>query len=191
MSDENEVHHDIHDFDAMIAGTSSNIEDDDTVYIGTHTDIERREQINQCNLIEALFIENNIILDDDSDDYPKETDYQFPSSPQPAVHLNNFPSIIEIVKGSILYNVSGVSQDVDSGSTLQSMSDAARHAKLDKKRHQAFQIICCTFMLSWLDELYTKENHRQACGIISDGITGQLSSDYKEVVKILIDRGAR
>eukprot|EP00957_Ditylum_brightwellii_P046727 3546005-Ditylum_brightwellii.AAC.1 len=55
-----------------------------------------------------------------------------PSSPQPTVNLDNFLSIIEIVKGSMLYNVSDVSQDVDSGNTLQSMSDAARHTKLDK-----------------------------------------------------------
>eukprot|EP00957_Ditylum_brightwellii_P041793 3164403-Ditylum_brightwellii.AAC.1 len=71
------------------------------------------------------------------------------------------------------------------------MSGAARHVKLDKKQHQAFQIICCTFMLSWLDEFYTKENHRQVFGIISDGTTGQLSNDYKEVVKVLNDHGAR
>eukprot|EP00957_Ditylum_brightwellii_P025143 1903027-Ditylum_brightwellii.AAC.1 len=69
-----------------------------------------------------------------------------PSSLQPTVNLDNFLSIIEIVKGSILYNVSDVSQDVEIGSTLQSISDAARHAKLDKKQHQAFQIIYCTFM---------------------------------------------
>eukprot|EP00957_Ditylum_brightwellii_P027708 2094269-Ditylum_brightwellii.AAC.1 len=121
----------------MTAGTSSNIEDDDTGYTGTHKEIERRGHINQINLINAPFVESNIILDDDSDDCLEGTDSQVPSFPQPAVNLDNFLSIIEIVKVSILYNVSDMSQDMDSGSTLQSMSDAARHAKLDKK-HQAF-----------------------------------------------------
>eukprot|EP00957_Ditylum_brightwellii_P116420 8880537-Ditylum_brightwellii.AAC.1 len=113
----------------MTARSCNNIEDDDVEYIGTHREIERSIQINQCNLIEAPFIESNIILDDDSDDCSEETDDQIPPSPQPAVNLDNFPSIIEMVKGSILYNVSNVSQDVDSRITLQSISDAARHAK--------------------------------------------------------------
>eukprot|EP00957_Ditylum_brightwellii_P010409 787092-Ditylum_brightwellii.AAC.1 len=72
-----------------------------------------------------------MILGDNSDDCPEETDDQMPSTPQPAVNLDNFPSITEIMKSSILYNVSDVPRDVDSGRTLQSMSDAARHAKLD------------------------------------------------------------
>eukprot|EP00957_Ditylum_brightwellii_P159784 12161836-Ditylum_brightwellii.AAC.1 len=55
----------------MAAGTSSNIKDDDTRYISTHKEIERRGHINQSNLIEAPFVENNIILDDDSDDCPE------------------------------------------------------------------------------------------------------------------------
>eukprot|EP00957_Ditylum_brightwellii_P076386 5805568-Ditylum_brightwellii.AAC.1 len=109
----------------MSAGSSNNIEDDDIGYVGTHKEIERRGQINQCNLIEAHFIEGNIILDDDSNDYTEETDDQVPSFPQPAVNLDNFPSIIEIVKGSILYNISDVPQSADSKNTLQSMSDAA------------------------------------------------------------------
>eukprot|EP00957_Ditylum_brightwellii_P104674 7976623-Ditylum_brightwellii.AAC.1 len=117
----------------MTAGTSSNIEDDYTGYIGTHKEIEGRGNINQSNLIEAPFVESNIILDDDSDNCPEKIDDQIPSSPQPAINLDNFPSIIEIVKGSVLYNVSDVPQDVDSESTLKSMSDATKHAKLDKK----------------------------------------------------------
>eukprot|EP00957_Ditylum_brightwellii_P128256 9781996-Ditylum_brightwellii.AAC.1 len=132
----------------MTAGSSNGIEDEYTEYIGTHKEIKRRGQINQHNLIEAPFIESNVILDDDSNDYTEETDDQPPSSPQPAVRLDNFPSIIEIGKGSILYNVSDVSQSVDSRNTLQSISDATRQAKLDKKQHQAFQIIYCTFILS-------------------------------------------
>eukprot|EP00957_Ditylum_brightwellii_P161728 12313828-Ditylum_brightwellii.AAC.1 len=108
----------------MTAGVTSNIEDDDTGHSGTHKEIEKRGHIAQSNLIDAPFVESNIILDDDT------------------VNLDTFPSIIEIVKGSIQYNVSDVFQDVDSGSTLQLMSDAARYAKLDKKQHQAFQIIC-------------------------------------------------
>eukprot|EP00957_Ditylum_brightwellii_P107982 8237623-Ditylum_brightwellii.AAC.1 len=75
----------------MTAGTSSNIEDDGTGYIGTHKEIKRRGHINQSNLIRAPFVESNIILDDDSDDFPEETDDQVPSSPQPAVNLDNFP----------------------------------------------------------------------------------------------------
>eukprot|EP00957_Ditylum_brightwellii_P078356 5958211-Ditylum_brightwellii.AAC.1 len=105
----------------MAAGTSNNIEDGDTGYIGAHKEIERRGHINQSNLIESSFVESNIILDNDSDDCPEETDDQMPSSSQPTVNLDNFPSIIKILK---------------------------------------------------------------------DGITGQLSSDYKEVTKILIDHGA-
>eukprot|EP00957_Ditylum_brightwellii_P102233 7793310-Ditylum_brightwellii.AAC.1 len=88
----------------MTARSSNAIEDDDIGYIGAHKKIERRGQMNQSNLIEAPFIESNIILDDDSDDCTKETDYQLPSSPQPAINLDNFPSIIETVKGSILHN---------------------------------------------------------------------------------------
>eukprot|EP00957_Ditylum_brightwellii_P172873 13160672-Ditylum_brightwellii.AAC.1 len=75
----------------MTAETSSNIEDDDTGYISTHKEIERRGHINQYNLIEVPFFESNIILDYDSDDFPEETDDQMPSSPQPAVNLDNFP----------------------------------------------------------------------------------------------------
>eukprot|EP00957_Ditylum_brightwellii_P066449 5044587-Ditylum_brightwellii.AAC.1 len=74
-----------------------------------------------------------------------------PSSPQPVVNLDNFPSIIEIVKGSIPYNISDMSQDVDSGSILQSMSGAARHAKLDKNniRHsRSFAVHSCYYRLS-------------------------------------------
>eukprot|EP00957_Ditylum_brightwellii_P207851 15354789-Ditylum_brightwellii.AAC.1 len=111
--------------------------------------MERRSQINQCNLIDAPFTEGNGILDDNSNDYTEENDDRIPSSPQPAANLDNFPSIIEIVKGSILYNLSDVPQGVDIENTLQSMSDAAK----------------------------------QASRSISDGIVGQLSSDYKEVVK--------
>eukprot|EP00957_Ditylum_brightwellii_P041257 3123593-Ditylum_brightwellii.AAC.1 len=143
----------------MTAGSSKNVEDDDIGYISTHKEIERRDQINQCNLIETPFIENNVVLDNDSNDYTEEADDQIPSSPQPTVNLDNLPSAIEIVKGSILYNVSDVPQGVESENTPQPMSDAATYANLDKKQHQAFKIICCTFMLSWLDELYTKENH--------------------------------
>eukprot|EP00957_Ditylum_brightwellii_P212355 15367198-Ditylum_brightwellii.AAC.4 len=189
-SDENEVYCGTHDFDEMTAEASNDIEDNGTGNIGTHKDIERRGQINQCNLIEAPFVESNIILNDDIYDCTGETNDQMPSSPQLAVNLNNFPSIIEIVKGSILYNISDVSQDSDSGITLQSIPDAARQANLDKKQHQEFQIICCTFMISWLGKLYMKENHRQVVGVILDGITRQLSSDYKEVTKILINHGA-
>eukprot|EP00957_Ditylum_brightwellii_P083835 6372448-Ditylum_brightwellii.AAC.1 len=126
----------------MTTRSSNDIEDDDIGYIGIHTEIKRRDQINQCNLIEAPFIESNIILDDDSDNFSEEADDQIPSFLQSVVNLDNFPSIIEIVKGSILYNVSNVSQDVDSRSTLQSVSDAARYAKLNRKQHQALQIIC-------------------------------------------------
>ena len=46
-------------------------------------------------------------------------------------------------------------------------------------------------MLSWLDELHLKENHRQACGVVSAGIIGQLSNDYKEVVELLTKHGAK
>eukprot|EP00957_Ditylum_brightwellii_P124480 9486934-Ditylum_brightwellii.AAC.1 len=79
---------------------------------------------------------NDIEDDDIGDDCTEETDDHLPSSLQPAVNIDNFPSIIEIVKGSILYNVSDVSQDVDSRNTLHSISDAARYAKLDRKQHQ-------------------------------------------------------
>eukprot|EP00957_Ditylum_brightwellii_P062266 4725089-Ditylum_brightwellii.AAC.1 len=65
----------------MAAGSSIGIQDDDIGYIGTHKEIERRGQIDQCNLSEALFIESNVILDDDSNDYTEETDDQIPSSP--------------------------------------------------------------------------------------------------------------
>eukprot|EP00957_Ditylum_brightwellii_P052943 4014173-Ditylum_brightwellii.AAC.1 len=134
---------DVHDFDEMKAGTSNNIEDDDTGYI-----------------------------DDDNDDCPEEADDQMPSSPQPAVNLGNSPSIVESMKASILYNVSDVSQDVHTGSTLQSMSDAVRYAKLDKNniRHSRSFALHSYYL---------------------DGITGQLSSGYKEVTKIIIDHGAR
>eukprot|EP00957_Ditylum_brightwellii_P089916 6847825-Ditylum_brightwellii.AAC.1 len=75
----------------MITRSSNDIEDDDISYIGTHKEIKRRGQINQCNLIEAPFIESTIILDDDSDNCSEETDDQIPSSLQPAVNLDNFP----------------------------------------------------------------------------------------------------
>eukprot|EP00957_Ditylum_brightwellii_P045551 3453654-Ditylum_brightwellii.AAC.1 len=97
-SDKNEVYYGIHGFDEMTAGSSNDIEDDDTGYIDRHTEIERRGKINQYNLIEAPFIQSNVILDYDSNDYTKETDDQIHPSPQPAVHLDNFPSAIEIVK---------------------------------------------------------------------------------------------
>eukprot|EP00957_Ditylum_brightwellii_P139446 10627727-Ditylum_brightwellii.AAC.1 len=88
----------MHDFDKMTAGTSSSIEDNDTRYIGTHKEIGRRGHINKCNLIEALLIESNIILDDDSGDCLKEKNDQISSSPQPTVNLDKFPRTIEIVK---------------------------------------------------------------------------------------------
>eukprot|EP00957_Ditylum_brightwellii_P045940 3485260-Ditylum_brightwellii.AAC.1 len=75
-----------------------------------------------------------------------------PSSPQLTLNLDNFLSIIEIVKGSILCNVSDESQDVDSGSTLQSKSDATRPAKLDKNntRHsRSFAVHSC--YLGWMN----------------------------------------
>eukprot|EP00957_Ditylum_brightwellii_P028019 2115613-Ditylum_brightwellii.AAC.1 len=56
-SNENEVYYDIHAFDQMTAGSSNDIQDDDIGYIGTHKEIGRRDQINQCNLIEAPFFE--------------------------------------------------------------------------------------------------------------------------------------
>eukprot|EP00957_Ditylum_brightwellii_P122268 9324365-Ditylum_brightwellii.AAC.1 len=155
----------------MIADSSNNDDDDDDDDISTHKEIEKRGQIRQRDLIEAPLIESNIVLDDDSDDDTTESDNIMLSSPQIVVNSDNFPSIIEIVKGSILCNVFDEPQRTYEMNTLQSMSSATKHAKLDRKQHQAFKIICCTFMLSWLDELHLKENHKQACDIVSTGIT--------------------
>eukprot|EP00957_Ditylum_brightwellii_P180322 13737066-Ditylum_brightwellii.AAC.1 len=74
----------MHDFDEMTARSSNDIKDDNIGYFGTHKEIERRGQINQCNLIGAPFTESNTILDNDSDDCSEETDDQMPPSPQPA-----------------------------------------------------------------------------------------------------------
>eukprot|EP00957_Ditylum_brightwellii_P188999 14388097-Ditylum_brightwellii.AAC.1 len=74
----------MHDVDEIIARSSNDIEDDDIGYIGTHKEIERIGQINQCNLIETPLIESKIILDDDIDDCSEDTDDQMPPSPQPA-----------------------------------------------------------------------------------------------------------
>eukprot|EP00957_Ditylum_brightwellii_P018098 1363511-Ditylum_brightwellii.AAC.1 len=68
----------------MTTRSSHDIEDDDIGYISTHKEIKRRGQINQCKLIEAPFIESNIVLDDDSSDCSEEIDDKLPSSPQPA-----------------------------------------------------------------------------------------------------------
>eukprot|EP00957_Ditylum_brightwellii_P118724 9055138-Ditylum_brightwellii.AAC.1 len=67
----------------MTAGSSNDIEDGDIGYIGAHKEIERRVQINQCNLIEATFLESNIVLDSNSNDYTEETDDQIHPFPQP------------------------------------------------------------------------------------------------------------
>jgi hypothetical protein len=166
-------------------------------YVGTHKVITGRSQIKndrtiKAPLTEASIFENN----DDTDDDNAEA--QAPTSTQAAINLDSFHTIIEVVKGAILHGATDqhniVSQETEGTSveedTLKSLSAAARDANLDEKQHQAFQTICCTFMLSSLQELYVKEAHRTACGVASAGVGGQVLHDYDAVIELLMKHGA-
>ena len=45
-------------------------------------------------------------------------------------------------------------------------------------------------MLSWLEELHIKDQHRFACGVISAEMNAQNTLDYEETVNLLTRHGA-
>ena len=102
-----------------------------------------------------------------------------------------FLQILEIVKGSLLFGTTtsecSFQQQED---RIQSLSSFAKNANLDVKQHMAFQIVCCNFMLSWLQELYMKDQHRVAMEVVSTGLSEQAHCDYEEAVELLVKHGA-
>ena len=74
---------------------------------------------------------------------------------------------------------------------IHTLAAVAKHANLDEKQQLAFQVICTTFMLSWLEELFIKDQHRTACGAASAGLSLSVSNEYKDTVALLKKHGAR
>ena len=140
-------------------------------------------------MIDAPLIDKSILLDGSDDD--TDTDNQQNPSTNGNVNLDRFPTIIEIVKGSLLHETSETNNSVQQQDAVQTLMSIARDTTLDRKQQMVFQIICCTFMLSWMEKLHTRDQHRQACGIISTGLGGQSSRNYEDAVALLNKHGAR
>jgi hypothetical protein len=158
---------------------------------GTHTIINNKSTINNNCLIDAPYQDSSILFSNNDNEDNTNPDSRDTTDDQTSINLDKFPSIIEIIKGTMLYNTEENSSSQNNTNTFHSLSDAAKDAKLDTNQYIAFQIICCTFMLDWLEELYMKNQHRLACGMISSGLGHESSQQYEKAIELLIHHGAK
>ena len=144
----------------------------------------RRSILNQKNIINAPLINNTVILNEANDNITDDEVHDNGSRQAP-LNLDRFPTVIEVIKGSMLFGTPENETSKNQQNTVQTMESAAKQAKLDEKQQVAFQVICTTFMLSWLEELFARDQHRAACGAVSERLSSNIPNDFSEATSLL------
>ena len=107
---------------------------------GTHKNILQRCQFNKKHIVDAPLISESVLLNETNDNVTND-DVDTADSKNMPLNLDRFPSVIEVVKGSMLFDNPADEIAMEQEDTIHTLAAVAKHANLDDKQQLEFQVI--------------------------------------------------